>query len=156
VNNNAAQQVAEPWVGNLPVKHLMTLGVEDSYISEEGASRGSSVKLPSEFFVSHDDIRNVDLLHFRIHLIVEADALLDVIAEISKAGFYTLLQPQITAVTADHPNLREGYKYGSEPMVEADLVFEACFLQEGNYAELKPDEIKQSSGGGRSRGRRRY
>ncbi len=156
LNNQTAEQVSDPWVGVLPVKHLISLGIEDTYFSTEGSSRKQSVKLPSEVFIDHSEERNVDVLRFNLQIIVEAGALLDVIAEISKSGFYTLLEPQITAVTANHQNLQQGYVYGSQPMVEASLIFEACFLRSARYAELMPEMFKKQTGGrGSGRGSKR-
>lgn len=128
------------WVGYLPVKHLKDFSMEGSYrtsAADSGISRGGG--RVQEVFIGPRP-SSVDTIRFNLTLVVEANALLQVIEAISQQGFYTLLHPSsITAVPAT--TALSGYIYGSAPAVEIEMLWEVCLLRSA-YESKMPQSIK--------------
>lgn len=147
VNEQAAEELEEKdrWVAFLPVKHLLGLDITDDLVNAQagmgGRGRSMSPGGPNDYFVTHSGPK-VDVLRFSLELDLEADALLQVIEELSRSGFYTLLN--IDEFQAIQPGeVQSGYIYGPRPAVHVEMTFEVCLLQNGPYLELMPNVIKK-------------
>lgn len=164
LNNRIAQSVEargdSPWVGNLPVKHLISVDV-DEYMPQVGgagggrargrrsARRGGSDSSAVSGFTGRTGTPELDVLHLSMHLIVEARLLPSVIDEISKAGLYTVLDLDYVAVPPNR-DLR-GYIYGWSPSIEVLMKIEGCFLR-SEYEEIMPEEVKEAIASGHAGG----
>lgn len=156
----------EPWVGNLPVKHLRQIAVGD-YVPQlragmrgaSGASGGHKDLMPpgdaSMVFTEQGSDTDVDVIQFGIDLVVEAAKLPIVIDAVCGAGFYT---PLLVNYETIEPNLEMvGYIYGNDPVINVQLQFEGCFMR-SEFAKLMPESIKTAIQDGEARiegGRRR-
>jgi hypothetical protein len=148
----------DPWVGNLPVKHLQRFivggylppqgGADDSAAhGRRGRSSGSAAG--DMAFTQRSGTKDVDVVRFSLGLLVEARMLPSVIDEICKAGFYT---PLLVEYEAKPPTTSlRGYIYGSDPAIEVDLQFEGCFLRD-KYDKWMPESVKDAIREGRAVG----
>jgi len=148
----------DPWVGNLPVKHLQRFivggylppqgGADDS--AAHGRRRRSSGSAAGDMaFTQRSGTKDVDVIRFSLELLVEARMLPSVIDEICKAGFYT---PLLVEYEAKPPTTSLwGYIYGSDPAIEVDLQFEGCFLRD-KYDKWMPESVKVAIREGRAVG----
>jgi len=148
----------KPWVGNLPVKHLMMFRVGDYVAGTKDASTGyaryGSMRgragdqlLPGDaglVFTGRGSGSNVDVVHFCVLLIIEAQQLLEVMAVISEAGFYTPLNVSYELPPADEEHR---YVYGSAPRIKVTLVYEGCFLR-SSYDQWMPEVVKTAIASG--------
>ncbi len=136
-----------PWVGNLPMKHLLRFTVGGYLPPKEGAAptemgrmgfgSGSSAAT-TEAFTQRGGTDSVDVIHFSLDLVVDARKLPAVIDEICKAGFYT---PLLVNFVEEPPNQElVGYLYGPAPTMNVQLDFEGCFLRT-KYREWMPDDV---------------
>jgi len=164
LNNRVADRLksqdTDPWVGNLPVKHLRWVAVggylpQDSNAmdSSAGRSRGSSTSTDGvatgAALTQRVGSETVDVMRFAMGLVIEARMLPSVIDEICKVGFYTPLLVEYEAVP---PSTRlEGYIYGTGPCLQVTLQFEGCFLR-NKYEKWMPESVKQAIREGRAVG----
>jgi len=165
LNEEAARQLPEEdrWVSHLPVKRLMYIAV-GSYLPKStgtdtdfgyrspGRSAGAAIdpadpSSPSGVvFTKRVVAENLDVVHFAVGLVMDANYLVKVIDEIGKAGFYTALLVNYEAIAQD-PTFR-GYVYGSAPLIQVRLEFEHCLLRDKlmigdkKYVDLMPASIK--------------
>ena len=171
INNEAAAQLPEQnrWVAYLPVKHLMYIAVGNYLRKSEGAamsaspgmsmgqrstgSAGSELMAPNPpqggaeaAFTKRAADANVDVVHLALGLVIDANALLRIIDEIEKTGFYTSLLVNYEVV--DHNPSYHDYIYGPGPVIRVRLEFEHCILreklviQDKKYLDLMPETIK--------------
>lgn len=147
LNNRIASQMSgkKPWVGNLPVKHLVEFRVSNYMPFVQGGSggRGSSSAAEGASLTGRPKDKNVDVVHFSLELVIAAQYLPAVIDEICKckAGFYT---PLMVKYEEGPPNTRlVEYVYGSEPTIKVFLDFEGCFLP-GSYEQWMPETVKEA------------
>jgi hypothetical protein len=155
LNENTAAAIqengGEPWVGNLPVKHLRQIAVGD-YVPQAAmggmqaagqAPGGQKDLMPpgtgSMVFTGQGSTADVDVIQFGIDLVVEEAKLPAVIDAICGAGFYT---PLLVNYEAVEPNLEMmGYIYGNDPVVNVQLQFEGCFMR-SEFDKLMPESVK--------------
>lgn len=152
LNNREAdalqQRQIRPWVGNLPVKHIVSFNVK-GYVrgadAAGGEAPGGSISADDSTFTDRGTTDAVDVLHFDMVLVVDARGLPAVIDEICAAGFYTPLLVNYEVVP---PNLTlSGYIYGSAPVVRVTLEMEAALLR-SKYETLVPPSIEAERTGG--------
>lgn len=162
VNEAAAQRLAskaatvtdereraklKPWVGNLPIKELVSIQTTTYYVTETGAASsgsGSDKNRPyppgkaDDVFTGDKSNESYELMQFTVRLIVDARDIPEVIAGLSRNGFDTPLRVSYEQV---EPNVTmEGKIYGDEPVVAMDVDFETIFLSE-LYISMMPDKI---------------
>jgi uncharacterized protein YoxC len=143
----------QPWVGNLPVKRIRRIVINGSVspTAKAPATGGPAASetgvgmVPS--FTGRQSSNTVDAIQFTVDLVVETRLLPAVIDEICKAGFFTPLMVNYTAV---QPNLQwSGFLYGSSPVIQVRLDFEGCFLR-AKYENWMPEKIKEDLQAGRT------
>jgi len=148
----------DPWVGNLPVKHVQSFIVGGYLPQQDGESdpathgrarRSTGSAAGVLAFTQRSGTDSVDVIRFSLRLVVEARMLPSVIDEICKAGFYTPLLVQYDAVPPT--TSLESYIYGPGPAIEVDLQFEGCFLRD-KYAKWMPESVKVAIREGRAVG----
>jgi len=134
----------DPWVGNLPVKHVRRI-VINGYVSQANKTLATGGRTASDVggmvpsFTGRQNNEKVDVIQFSVYLVVEARLLPAVIDEICKVGFFT---PLMVHYVAEAPNLRwSGPLYGSAPAIQVRLDFEGYFLR-AKYEKWMPDTVK--------------
>jgi hypothetical protein len=142
----------QPWVGNLPVKHIRQIAIK-GYVSPTAKASVKSGPTASDAgdmvpsFTGRQSDKTVDVIQFSVELVVEARLLPSVIDEICKAGFFT---PLLVNYTAVQPNLQwSGPLYGSSPAIQVRLDYEGCFLR-AKYENWMPEKVKQDLDAGRT------
>lgn len=157
------------WVAHLPVKRLIrfTMGnyVPRAAAGEDatggfgppaggmlgGGARSASDLLtagPNAVFTKRLSSETVDVVRFRLELVVDARRLLHVLDAISKAGFYTPLTVDLNEVVMAQD---EHYIYGSAPVVQMVATCEGSFLR-SSYDKIMPQSVKQAITEGRAGG----
>ena len=134
LNNRAADDLEsageQPWVGNLPVKHVRGIDV-GCYVP--GTPDAESIG-----FTRRGSGGAIDVVEFDVDLVVCARRLPEVISEICAAGFYTPLHVEYRQIP---PNVDlTGYIYGSDPVLSVWIKFEACFLR-SKYEPWMPEAV---------------
>ncbi|UCG17284.1 MAG: hypothetical protein JSV19_04475 [Phycisphaerales bacterium] len=133
VNERAAEQLEEQdrWVGNLPVKDLVSLRVTPRYV---GTQEGP---LP-EAFTGNTSGEDYEVIYFTLNVVVDARDLPSVIEAICNNRFTTLYRVNYKAEPA---NLEmAGRIYGGEPVVDVMLDFETILFSK-LYLPIMPDII---------------
>jgi hypothetical protein len=170
LNEAAAKRIAaqggeeKPWVGNLPVKHIIGIRI-GSYLRptegevqpmSSGGSGGQTERLlgtdptnsAASVFTHRGGSETIDIIQFNLHLVVEAASLPAVIDAVARAGFYTPLLVNYVTVPPN-PELLD-YIYGPEPSIEVQLDFEGAFLRnkyEAWIPQVVVDAIKTGQAG---------
>lgn len=144
----------ERWVGTMPVKHLLYILISDYVSAAAGSPAGGFAagpttpgELPSgpppgladAVFTKRGSTSGYDVVHLAMGLVIDARAMLTILDEISKSGFYTPLSVSYEVVDYD-PSLR-GYVYGSGPVIRVRIEYECCMLRE-KYREWMPETLK--------------
>lgn len=135
----AAGRGYDAWVGNMPVKHIRQLVIDDKL----GRGGGINVAVKMNWAESFTRDKN-DAQHFmvplRLTLVIEESAVMDVMQAICSAGYYTPLRVDYRAVA---PNaIQEDYIYGDDPVVELVIDLEAYFFRIV-YENWIPEPLKK-------------
>jgi hypothetical protein len=154
LNEEAAQQLPEDqvYVENMPVKRLQAIRVM-GYLTESGpipfaAYSAGPGGMPLEIQASFTGRKSnalFDVVRFRMTVVVDQRALLQLIDRITRQNFYQLLEMDYRAVSADDPDIRDGYLYGAAPIVRANLHFEG-YMARNVYEKMFPAEVRAALG----------
>jgi hypothetical protein len=158
INDDAAEQIQardgdnHPWVGNLPIKELVSLQTSTYYVTEgessTGRTSGSAGRLyppgnAAGVFTGNKSNPLFDPMQFTIQLIVDSRDIPQIISGLCAGNFHTPLRVSYQAVPA---NLSmQGKIYGDEPVVKLVVDFETVFFSE-LYLPLMPDKILEGLG----------
>jgi len=161
-NADAAEAIKSseqtPWVGNLPVKDIISLrvtrelvraGTEITDLLPYGKPQGQTEARPvgtadASFNNRYSESgARFDVLQFTLKLVVDERDLMRVIQSISANRFHTLLRCSYLAQVPD-PSM-EGKIYGAEPVIKVVLDFETHLLAD-EYRRLMPDEVLEHYG----------
>ncbi len=154
VNEAAAARLPageDPWVGNLPIKDLLSLQTTRYYIKEgvpvatEGADRDRAYPptAATGTFTQRQSNELFELMRFSVQLVVDARALPEVIGGLSRGRFHVPLNVQYETVP---PNLDfVGKIYGDDPVVQLTIDFDTVFFSE-LYLPLMPDSYLELLG----------
>lgn len=158
------------WVAYMPVKRLIKF-VMGSYVppasgggggglgepgmrpaAQSGSLGGGDLLTagPGAVFTQRGSTPSIDVVRFRLDLIVDARSLLKVLDAIAKAGFYTIVNVDFQEVVAQ-PNDNDYYIYGTAPILQVALTGEACFSR-GSYEKWIPKSVASAITEGRSVG----
>jgi hypothetical protein len=152
LNDAAAQQLPEParYVENMPVKRLQSVRVL-GYLAESGsvpfpalAGARQGMEL-SPSFTGRKSNDQFDVVRFQVVAVVDQRQALALIDAITRQNFYKCVGLRQSAVTVQDPDLQEGYLYGQNPVVRAELDFEG-YLARSVYEKLLPDEVRKALG----------
>ena len=133
VNERAAEQLEEQdrWVGNLPVKDLVSLRVNPRYV-------GTHENAPVEAFTGNTSGQDYEVVYFTLNVVVDARDLPSIIAEICRNNFTTLYRVNYKA---EPPNLGMIERiYGGEPVVDVMLDFQTILFSK-LYLPIMPSVI---------------
>jgi hypothetical protein len=155
LNQQVAAQLPQDqqWVGNMPFKRLLSFrvgGYVPSATPQAGggtmpslgggpAASGGPPMDANAVMTKHGSNEAVDVIQFSIEMIVEAQALPQIIEKICSAGFYTILQISYEAVPPN--NELFDYIYGSKPVINVSMLLEGSFLR-NKYDKWMPTTVK--------------
>jgi len=139
LNNQAAERLEaageQPWVGNLPVKHVRTIDV-GCYVSGSDTS-GEKV----DTFTERSSDGTIDVVRIEVDLVIDARKLPAVLDRICAAGFYTPLLVSYSQVPVN--TSLTGYIYGSDPVIRVMIPLEGCFLR-SKHEQWMPETVKRA------------
>lgn len=135
----AAGRGYDAWVGNMPVKRIRQMQIDDKL----GRGGSINVGMKANFAESFTKDKN-DSQHFmvplRLQLIVEEASVMNVLEAVCSAGYYTPIRVDYKAV---EPNaIQEGHLYGDDPVVEMTIDLEGYFFRVA-YDEWIPEDLKK-------------
>jgi hypothetical protein len=157
INQLAADAVRatgdEPWVGNMPIKDLISIRtsrlVTAGSVPSSGGARGAGPAAavpygsPQPFFTGSVSGKLFDIAHFTLKLVVDSRDIPLIIDEICKDKFHTLIQLEYEM---EQPNLNLEEKiYGPEPAVTVIMDFETSLYSQA-YRPLMPNAILDELG----------
>ena len=151
VNDRAAAKLENPWVGNLPIKDVLSIRVSD-YVIDAGdaapaTARGNSTELPA----SHPDEAYThlasdplfDVVNVRVRAAVDVRDLLEILDELCHDRYYGILNVGYIAVTPDLDFT--GKIYGPEPVVLATIDLQT-YLYYKSYVPMMPAPVREQLG----------
>ncbi len=127
----------EPWVGNLPIKDILSIRVSDYLpVKETSEPRNLSGDGPSNppgdgnaVFTLNMSNDMYEVVQFSLKMVIDARRLPQIIDEICKDRFHTLLNVAYEYDRSAFENLKmEGKVYGSDPAIKVVLDFETIFF----------------------------
>jgi len=142
----------EPWVGNLPVKDIISIQIGDGrdlyYLTkgEQQGSRGRDEQKEraypplnaDEVFTGDTSTPLYELVQFTVKLVIDARDLPRVLAGLCKDNFNVPLNVTYQKTPPD-PTM-EGKIYGDQPTITVTIDFQTVFFSEF-YLSMMPDEI---------------
>lgn len=134
VNEQAAERLQAqdqtPWVGNLPVKELRKLTVEEGYVNRD--------TIYAHHFTGNVSTDEYEVLYYRMSLVVDVRDLPEIVAELCKNQFTTLFALRYQV---EPPNLAMVDRiYGGEPAVGVFMEFEKIMFSKP-YLGMMPDPV---------------
>lgn len=142
------------WVGNLPVKDLVSIRVSD-YLPASGGRQGGGVLgdaaayppgTGGAVFTQNSSTDDYEVVQFSLKLVIDVRDLPLIIDEICKDKFHTLLN---ISYAYDRDSLESlsmsGKIYGAEPTVKVVMDFETIFFGD-TYRRMMPDTILSQIG----------
>lgn len=146
---SAARSDTDAHVQHSPVKRIIRIAI-DGYrldgttirfpsIDDEPRRAGTAARLVFTPYTGHGDI---DVIPFRLTLIVDQRDMLEVIDRISAKNLYRCVN---LSYTTPGDERKSGYLYGSEPVVRVQIEFEAYFLR-ALFEPLMPDDVLRRLG----------
>ncbi|NOX60217.1 MAG: hypothetical protein GXP29_15340 [Planctomycetes bacterium] len=149
VNESAASQLQEEnklaWVGNLPIKELVSIQATQYYVTDSGTSAGSRNKdhaspvgTSTGVFTGNKSNKLYELIQVTVVLVVDETRIPAILSDLCRDRFLTPLRVSYEAVEAN-PAM-EGKIFGDDPVVRMTIDFETQFFSE-LYLSLMPDKI---------------
>jgi hypothetical protein len=111
------------------------------------AAANPNEKLPDDFGVAHSGRRSngiYDVRHAWVSVIIDAKEMPKFFDNLAKTNFLTVLKMVVRNVD-EYEDLKQGYIYGSEDCVRADILIESIWLRDWT-AGLMPPSIRQTLG----------
>lgn len=145
-----AAAMDDPWVGNLPIKDVLSIRVSDYIIDTDGAPaarRTESADRPPE----HPDAVYThlisdplfDVMNIRVRLAIDIRQLPVILDALSHDRYYTILEVSYQAV---RPSLSfKGKIYGPQPVVRATIDLQT-YMYYKSYVPLMPLPIREQLG----------
>ncbi len=150
INESKAAQLGQdgtkPWVGNLPIKELVSIQATKYYVTEaaskNNAAQGKDHRVPpgnaESVFTGNKSNELYELMQLSVVLVVNAEEMPEIMAELCRDQFLTIVNVEYEAVDPN-PSMR-GKIFGDQPVVQLSLDMETQFFSEF-YLPLMPDEI---------------
>ena len=151
--NEAAAEILRnkgevPWVGNLPIKDIISVRVSPDYIPQDGEElspqppggfeEASPLGTPESVFTHSGQTGWYEVMQFSVKLIMDSRDLPQLINELCTDSFHTLIRVAYEAVPANRAMV--GKIYGREPVVNVTMDFETTMLGEV-FRPLMPEDI---------------
>jgi len=163
VNDEAAARIREqgqtPWVGNMPVKELISIRTPPynvPYIVEDapsdppalpsGWTAATPPASPNQVFTHSASNQLYDVVQFTLKLVVDARMIPRIVDEICQDNFHTLLRLAYNDLSPERNNWSmENKIYGADPTVMVVMDFETIFLTDV-YRPLMPNAVREQLG----------
>ena len=154
INNTEAERLRkegmEPWVGNLPIKKVVSIQTTTYYVTDstQGKTGGDKERAyppgsAAAVFTGNKSNELFELMQFSVRLVVDARDIPRIVSDLCRGSFHSPLRIEYESVP---PNLTmEGMIYGDEPVVTLTVDFETVFFSD-LYLPLMPDKILQELG----------
>ncbi|MCB9851729.1 MAG: hypothetical protein H6819_01435 [Phycisphaerales bacterium] len=135
----AAGRGYDAWVGNMPVKHIRLLQIDDKLGRGGSINVGMKATFADSFTKDKNDAQHF-MVPLKLQLVVEEASVMNVLEAICSAGYYTPIRVDYKAV---EPNAKQvEYIYGDDPVVEMTIDLEGYFFRVV-YDEWIPEELKK-------------
>lgn len=151
VNDRAAAGLEKPWVGNLPIKDVRSIGVSN-YIQEADGSPATSLRAqPGDRPPEHPDAvfthvaadNLYDVINVRLRIVVDVRALPTLLHELTHDKYQVVLNVGYEEV---RPDLSfRGKIYGPQPVVLATIDLQTYLFYKA-YVPLMPEVIREQQG----------
>lgn len=150
VNERAAAKLEEPWVGNLPIKDILSIRVSD-YVVDTGDGppprRAESSVMPPQHpdsaytHLASDPL--YDVVNIRLRLAVDVRRIPAILDELCHDRYYAVLNMGYDAVP---PDLNfTGKIYGPQPVVVATIDLQTYMFYK-SYVPLMPEVTREQLG----------
>ena len=156
INEEAAARVKEegeePWVGNLPIKELISIQLTPDYIRQD--TKGSSSPQSQidrayppgtweDVFTQNKSTDLYELMQFSLRMVVDARDIPMIVSGICQDRFHTPLNVRYQTFTPD--TTWEGKIYGEGSLVTLSIDFETVFFSD-LYLAMMPDAVLKELG----------
>lgn len=149
INDSAAGELRgnneTPWVGNLPIKELVSIQATEYYVTDVGVPKNAKAKdrrVPSgtaeSVFTGNKSNELYELVQVTVVLVVDAAKIPGIVSDLCRDRLITPLRVEYEVVESN-PRM-EGKIFGNDPVVRLTIDFEAQFFSE-LYLPLMPDKI---------------
>ena len=165
INGDAAAAVAdgEAYVEHMPIKRLMGIQVlgYDTGVADPKSGSGGFIEFPrrspapgfdnkagmAASFTDRKSNEQYDIVRFQIALVVDQREVLEVVDRLSRANFFQCTNMAYHAydAAARDAEQAQGYFYGTAPIVQLTLDFEAYLLRSA-FVDLMPKDVKIALG----------
>ncbi len=151
VNDRAASGLEKPWVGNLPIKDVRSIGVSD-YIQETDSPPATSARAqpggrppehPDEVFTHALTDNLYDVINVRLRIVVDVRALPVILNELTHDKYQIVLNVSYEEVAPDLSF--RGKIYGPQPVVLATIDLQT-YLFYKTHVPLMPEVIREKMG----------
>jgi hypothetical protein len=154
MNNQAALKVkdGEAFVQQMPVKRIAGMQVFGyrlkggellPFAMWSAESRGSTPLEQPLSFTGREPDDQFDVIQFSVAVYVDQRDLLKLIDHIGRKNFYNCIDVQYRQLTP--ADTAEGYMYGTDPVVRAELAFEG-YMARSVFAPMMPKTIRDILG----------
>jgi hypothetical protein len=151
INDESAARVPNPNVLNMPVKRIVGIRVGE-YVTKgaaaaparTGRDRTSAEGVPAPpedpdgVFTGRKPGSLYDVVYFRVRVVLDSRDVQDFVTRVAEKNLYTPVEFAMHEVERSE-DYRD-YLYGTDPVVELDVAYEALFLRSA-YKDLMPDAV---------------
>lgn len=150
INDEAAARVPTANVLNMPLKRIVGIRVGE-YVTKSaagaparsgrdrtGADDVPPPPEPDEVFTDRKPVALYDVVYFRVRVILDSRDVQDFITRLAEKNLYTPVQ--IAMYEVERSEDYRDYLYGTDPVIELDVGYEALFLRSA-YRDLMPDAV---------------
>lgn len=126
------------WMG------AMGSGAEGSSFSTDGVGEVAKPNPTKGFWVAHTGRQSnplFDVWHARVTVLVDSQRLPELFNALSEVNFMTVLRISVIRDVDEYEALQQGFVYGQDDVVEAELVIETVWLRQWT-AQFMPNAIK--------------
>jgi len=151
VNDRAAAGLEKPWVGNLPIKDVRSIGVSD-YIQDTDSPPATSLRAQPgnrppehahEVFTHASAETLYDVINVRLRIIVDVRALPVILHELAHDKYQVVLNVGYEEIRPDL--LFRGKIYGPQPVVLATIDLQTYLFYKA-HVPLMPEVIRERLG----------
>jgi hypothetical protein len=151
INDESAARVPNPNVLNMPVNRIVGIRVGE-YVTKgaaaaparTGRDRTSAEGVPAPpedpdgVFTGRKPGSLYDVVYFRVRVVLDSRDVQDFVTRVAEKNLYTPVEFAMHEVERSE-DYRD-YLYGTDPVVELDVAYEALFLRSA-YKDLMPDAV---------------
>ncbi|MCG3138292.1 MAG: hypothetical protein HJJLKODD_02154 [Phycisphaerae bacterium] len=152
VNNQAANELTarsiDPWVGNLPVKDVLSIRISDYLFENSGKSSGTRVQSdilpsndPADIFTNRASQPLYTAVNVALVLVVEQTQLPRVLEELCNNRFNVITNVSYEALPLD-TDFRDKI-YGPDPVIKVRIDLQSYLYNADEFVLLMPEAVRQ-------------